>query len=61
MVLEATPVPLMVMVAVRSVMPVLAVNVTVTVPLFEPEAGETLHQLWLLLTVQFVLEEIVNV
>ena len=61
MVLEATPVPLMVIVVVRCVVPVLAPVVTVTVPLLEPEAGETVHQFALLLTVQLVLEEIVNV
>jgi len=62
MVLAVTPVPLIVMVAVRAFAAVLAEAVTVTVPLFEPETGETVsHVGALLLTVQFVLDVIVNV
>lgn len=49
------------MVAVREEALALTAAVTVIVPLFEPEAGETdSHVGELLLTVQFVLEMIVN-
>ena len=44
MVCEVTPVPLMVIVAVRCIVSALAVAVTVTVPLFAPEDGETVSQ-----------------
>ena len=49
-----------VMVAVRPLGSVLRGAVTVILPLPVPEEAETVHQLWLLLTVQSVLEVIVN-
>ena len=62
MVRAVTPVPLTVMIATRAVVLVLAATVTDIVPLFEPEVGEMVsHSGALLLTVQFVLEVIVNV
>ena len=62
MVCAVTPVPLIVIVAVRADTSVLADAVTVTAPLFVPEAGETVsHAGALLFTVQLVLEVIINV
>jgi len=56
-----TPVPFIVTMAFRAVLYGFAAAVTVTVPLFAPEAGETVsHVGSLLLTVQAVLDEIVN-
>jgi len=49
---DVTPGPLTVIVAVREVAPVLAVTVTVTVPLLFPVAGATVAHVWLLATVQ---------
>ena len=60
MVCTVTPVPLTVIVAVRCVVPVLAAAVTVTVPLFVPEDGETVSHVSLLPTVQFVFEVMLN-
>jgi len=61
MVFAVTPVPLIVIVAVRAVAAVLAAAVTVTVALFVPEAVETVsHVGALLLTVHAVLDVTVN-
>ena len=60
-VFAATPVPLMVTVAVRCVVEVFATAATVTVPLLFPEAGDTVHHAALLLTVQLVFDVIVKV
>ena len=59
-VFEVTFVPLMVIVAVREVFCLFSVGVTFTIPLFEPEDGETLSQDALLLTVQFVFDVILT-
>ena len=59
LIVRVIPPPLTVMFAVRC--EVVAVAVTVIVPLFEPEAGETVSQdEALLLTLQLILDEIVN-
>jgi hypothetical protein len=61
-VLLATPVPAIVTVADLELVPVFAeVAVTVIVPLFEPETGETLSQLPSSVILQVVLEVIANV
>jgi hypothetical protein len=62
MVLSSTPVPLTVMIAVRSDAPELAGAVSVTVPSFEPDAGAIVsHDEALLLTAQlFVFDMMVN-
>ena len=48
--------PETVTVPVRDVLPVFAVTVTATLPLFEPLPGLTLIQLWLSVAVQLTLE-----
>ena len=57
---EDTPVPLTVMVAVRSVVVSLAVAVTVTVASLLPEEGVTVSQVALLPTFQFVFDDTLN-
>ena len=52
---------LTVMFAVRCWFDVFEVAVTMTEPLFEPEAGETVSQVALLLTVQLILEDMVKI
>ena len=54
------PPPLMEMVAVRSDVEVLTGVVYETVPSFDPESDETVSHVASLLTVQFVLELMVN-
>ena len=61
MVRSLNPVALKVMVPLRDDEPELAEALTVTEPLFEPEAGDTVSHDALLLTDQLTLEEIVNV
>jgi hypothetical protein len=61
MVCELTPVPEIVIVAVRAVVPGLADAVKVTVPLFEPDAGFNVNQASELAELHPVLEVIVNV
>ena len=56
---DVTPGPLTVIVAVRDAAPVLAVTVTVTVPLLFPVAGATVAHVWLLATVQPVMFEVI--
>jgi hypothetical protein len=56
-----TPVPEIVTVADRVDVPVFACAVTVTVALFEPDAGLTVNHVWLLVTVQAILEVTLNV
>ena len=56
-----TPVPLIVIVAVRCAVPIMAEALTVTVPLLEPVAGETDSHVSLLLTVQFIFDVMSNV
>lgn len=46
--------------AVRESVDLFSDAVTVIVPLFEPEEGLTIHHVWSLVTVQFVLEVMVN-
>ena len=58
---DVTPVPLMVMVAVRDDTPVLAAATTVTVPLSEPEAGVMVSHDALLPTVQLTLDVMLKV
>jgi hypothetical protein len=53
------PPPLTVIVAVRDALPLLAVAVTVMVPLFEPDAAETVAHDAVLLTVHVTLDETV--
>ena len=61
MVRGVMPVPLTVIVAVRCVVPVLVEAMTVTVPLFAPEDGETVNHVGAsCATVQFVFEVILN-
>ena len=60
MVCVVTPIPLTVIVAVRGVVAILAVVVTVTVPLLLPEVEVTVAQVASLLTVQSVLDVILN-
>ena len=62
MVCVSTPVPLIVIIAFRSAALVLAAIDIVTVPLFAPVVGATVtHDGALLLTVQLVLDVMVNV
>jgi hypothetical protein len=56
MVLSATPVPDMVIIAVLVAAKVLADTVRVMAPLLEPETVPTVNHAWLLLTVQLVLD-----
>ena len=60
-VFEETPVADTVTVAERVVVPVFCCAVTVTVALFDPDAGLTASQVWLLETLQLVFEVTANV
>ena len=61
-ILSATPVPVIVTVAIRETIPALAeLAVTVIVPLFEPETGDTLSQSESSLILQLVFDVILNV
>jgi hypothetical protein len=53
---DVTPVPEIVTVAFRAAVVVLSVAVNVIVPLFIPEAGLKVSQVWLLTAVQPILE-----
>jgi hypothetical protein len=57
---RVTPPPVMVMVAMRSALDVNTSATTVTVPFIEPEAGETVNHVALLLTVQLMFEVMAN-
>src|SRR5262245_16440084 len=58
---DGTPVAETVMVAVRAEVLVFPCAVTVTVPLFEPDVGLTVSHAWLSVTVQLVLDVMLNV
>jgi hypothetical protein len=60
-VLSATPVPDIVIVAVLAAAKVLAVAVKVIAPLLEPAAAPTVNHAWLQVTVQFVFEVILKI